>query len=188
MTTDNGALVAPTQPPPASIVPAPRRTTLPSLIGQLCGVLRHDARLCAELRRAPPGAQTPAYWRLAVACIEPAGWLAANGTPSDEAWCVVLGVLAELAGLHLKRTSLGTALAGARASEMRVTQLCRAEGQNLWHATRAAARLLGSIGARCDHAELAALVLSDEAPEQERARSRRRIAWDYYRFLGRERE
>lgn len=131
----------------------------------------------AELRRGTPDDPgSPAFWKLAVTHLAPRGFvdLQDASLATLGRWVVILGALAELEGLHNPRARLGRTLAEAGYSELRLTRLLRAEGNQLLDAVRQAVHFLASKGAEVDVAEVARLVLSNSV------RVRRAIASHYY--------
>lgn len=135
----------------------------------------------AELRRLThrdPGG--PAFWKLWASIIEP-NEVFAKGTSSESRqsrWAAILGAMAQLGGLHDPRIRLGTALAEAGFSELRLVRLLRAHESVLLDLLRPTAAFLSSKGVSCNQAQLAELVLSDGQPQDDAVR--RRIARDFY--------
>lgn len=157
------------------------------MMGRLAGQLRTDNGPIspgerAELRRCWQGPGRPAFWRVAVRTLEPAGFL---GRPESDAesernWAALLAGLAETANLHHPRTHFGQAMAKAGVSEARLLRLLRAEGETLRNTLRGIVRQLAGTGQRFDWAGPALLLLSaDKRP------SRHQIALNYYRSLAR---
>lgn len=147
----------------------------------------------SALRRSRPGdIGGPAFWKIAVREIEPAGLLPPATAPwrddAERRWTTILAGMAEMAGLHSGGLSLGRALAGPSGSERlvseaRVLRLLQAHGESLLRLVRPVAHQLASRGARLDWTDLAHLVLSDGKESQDHVR--RRIALDYYASLSR---
>lgn len=137
----------------------------------------------ASLRRARfEGHAEPAFWRLAMRHLEPAGLL--RGEEDERRWLQVLGGMAEMKGLHRRGARAGRVLAEAEVAEARVLRLLRAHGETLPPLLRAVVHQLASGRRQVDWVDLAELVLSDGKPGWEN-NVRRRIARDYYRALGR---
>jgi CRISPR type I-E-associated protein CasB/Cse2 len=135
----------------------------------------------AALRRQERG---PAFWKVAVHYLEPAGLLAershCSAAEAERRWAAILAGLAHHAESHLRGRRLGVVLAEADVAEARVLRLARARGESLLRAVRAVAHQLGSGGARVDWADFADLILSDGAPPWE-DEVRRRLCRDFYR-------
>jgi CRISPR system Cascade subunit CasB len=133
-----------------------------------------------SLRRETVG---PAFWRIAVRHLEPAGLLGGDDAPwradQERRWAAILAGLAHSAELHTPRRRLGVALAEADVAEARVLRLARAHGEPLLATVRAVAHQLGSGGQRVDWADFADLILSDGKPWEEEVR--RRLCLDFYR-------
>lgn len=142
----------------------------------------------ASLRRARPGEiGGPAFWKIAVRHLEPAGLLPAESAPwRDEAerrWTAILGGMALMAGLHAGGVRPGRAFAERSVAEHRVMRLLQARGDALLTLVRTVAHQLASLGARVDWTDLAELVRWDGTEWQDPVR--RRIALDYYSNLKR---
>lgn len=139
----------------------------------------------AALRRmAPEDVATPAFWRLAATHLE--NELRGEG-PAAEArerrWAVVVAALAVTAGLHAPGRSLGSALAAAGLSELRLTRLLRAHGDALPAEVRSVATYLAAKAVPFDAVDLARIVLSDGGPSEEQVR--RGIARSFFGQLSR---
>lgn len=128
----------------------------------------------AELRRGWENPHQPAFWRLAVRVLEPAGVL--NGPEADRNWAAILAGLAETASLHDPRQRFGRAMGEADVSEARLLRLLRADAESLRDALRAVVRQLGSAGERFDWREPALLLLLSDKES-----IRKGIAMSYYR-------
>jgi CRISPR type I-E-associated protein CasB/Cse2 len=140
----------------------------------------------AALRRlGPQGWGVPAFWRVVTRVLEPAGLVAPGGEPRDRderRWAVLLSALAALDGQHARGTSIGTALALAQVSDLRVERLLRAHDDALLDLVRPLAHQLATKGVSFDQAGLAELVLSDGSPFEDSVR--RAIGRDFYRAQG----
>jgi CRISPR type I-E-associated protein CasB/Cse2 len=138
----------------------------------------------AALRREQAG---PAFWRLAVRLLEPAGLLVPGDGSSarrqERRWVAIVAALARAPGSHRPGRRVGQALAEAEIAEARVLRLARAQDEALLEAVRAVAHQLATAGVRVDWSDVAELILSDGAPWQEDVR--RRLFLDYYRALQR---
>lgn len=137
-----------------------------------------------ELRRARPGdLGGPAFWKLAVRHLEPAGLLPAPDAPwrddAERRWVVIVAGLVEMAGLHRRGLSLGRVLAESEVSEARFLRLLRASDDALLGAVRAVSHQLASAGRAVDWGDFAQLVVSDGKPWGDTVR--RIIAEDFYR-------
>jgi CRISPR type I-E-associated protein CasB/Cse2 len=134
----------------------------------------------ANLRRERLG---PAFWKVAVRHLEPAGLLGAADAPwrgdAERRWTAIVAGLARAGGQHVERRRLGTALAEAQVAEARVLRLARAHGDSLLKTVRAVAHQLVTGGQRADWGDFAALILSDGQDWEEEVR--RRLCLDYYR-------
>jgi hypothetical protein len=145
----------------------------------------------AALRRHRPGEPPgPAFWKVAVHHLEPAGLLAAPSSPrrddQERRWSVVLAALAELTGLHRRGFRLGRVLAESAVAEARVLRLLRARDEALAKIALTVVHQLASSRRNVDCLGIADLVLSDGySPWDERAR--RFIAEDFYRSAHSER-
>jgi hypothetical protein len=134
----------------------------------------------ADLRRERLG---PAFWKVAVRHLEPAGFLGAEDTPwradAERRWTAIVAGLARAGEQHVAGRRLGAALSEADVAEARVLRLARAHGESLLKTVRAVAHQLVSGGQRADWADFAALILSDGKDWE--AEVRRRLCLDYYR-------
>ena len=137
----------------------------------------------AALRRlGPRGWGVPIFWRVVTRILEPRRLIATSGPLRDrdeKRWAVVLSALALLDGQHAPGRRLGTALAEAQVSALRVERLLRAHDDALFDLVRPLAHQLASKGTKFDQAALVDLVLSDGAPYEDDVR--RSIARDFYR-------
>ena len=174
-------------PPPHGDPAEPLPRTLRALVGHLVHVVEHKLSpgVLASLRRLDlEDPSEPAFWQVMVTWVEPSWTMPRGGLASrDEAerdWACVLNAMVLMAGFHQTGRALGTALAAAGFSEVRLSRLLRASGPGLRTEVRLAARYLGSKAEPSNHAELASLVLGHGDPED---RTRRRIARNYYRTL-----
>jgi CRISPR type I-E-associated protein CasB/Cse2 len=174
--TDTQAVQGPDQRPVEESLTAAIRSVVGSLAGQLkleSGPIPPGDR--AELRRGWNDPFRPAFWRVAVRVLEPAGLL---GDPKRERhWAAVLAGLAESADLHRPRHPFGRAMKEAGVSEARLLRLLRADGESLRDALRGVVHQLRAAGQRFDWAEPALLLLH---PDKKDA-VRKRIAMGYYR-------
>jgi CRISPR type I-E-associated protein CasB/Cse2 len=138
----------------------------------------------AALRREQPG---PAFWRMAVRHLEPAGLLLAGDGPKQRRtarrWVAILAGVARARESHTPGRPLGLALAEAGITEARVLRLARAHDEALLDVIRALSDQLARSGERVDWGDLADLILSDGERRQEEVR--RRMCLDYYRALWR---
>lgn len=135
----------------------------------------------ASLRKLRPGhVQTPAFWRLSTSVLaDSLPEKAELRSAAEDRWAVILPVMES--ALHAPGRRLGSALAAANVSEMRVTRLLRARAEGVADAVRAVGHQLIAAGAPFDHADLAWLVLSEGRADDESCR--RQIARDYYGAL-----
>lgn len=136
----------------------------------------------AALRRIRPGeAGGPAFWKIAIRHLEPAGLLADVDSPlrqwQELCWSTVLSAMAE--GLPLGKRSFGRALAETGVTEARVLRLLRAHEDVLLATVRTVTHQLAAAGCAFDWSDIVELLFSDSAPYAEGVR--RRIAYDYYR-------
>ncbi len=135
----------------------------------------------AELRRLRP--EDPggaAFWRIVVTRLDPE-YLPGGGPARDDAlrrWAVILRAMANLDGLHNPVHRLGTALAQAGVSELRLNKLLRVSGEPLFDEVRAVTHQLATAAAAVDLTGIARLVLSDGQPHEKAVRQT--IANDYY--------
>lgn len=132
----------------------------------------------AELRQGDrQGKRGPAFWKVAVRHLEPAGLL--RDDEAERRWAAILAGLARHPGSHAKDRRLGVALAEADVAEARVLRLARAHGDSLHKAVRAVAQQLASSGLKVDWGDFADLITSDGAPWEDEVR--RRMCRDFYR-------
>mgnify|MGYP002636746933 CR=1 FL=1 len=167
--------------------PAPASSTnLSQLVGRLVHVVEHKLSpgdLAALRRLDLDDPSEPAFWQVMVAWVEPSWNLPRQDALRDEAdrdWASILNALVLMAGLHQAGRGLGTALASAGFSELRLSRLLRASDSGVRNEIRLAARYLGSKAEPSNHVELARLVLGRSDPDD---RIRRQIARNYYRTL-----
>lgn len=134
----------------------------------------------ADLRRERPG---PAFWKVAVRHLEPAGLLGAEDAPwradAERRWTAIVASLARAGEQHVGGRRLGVALSEADIAEARVLRLARAHGESLLKTVRAVAHQLVTGGHRADWADFAMLILSDGTDWE--AGVRQRLCIDYYR-------
>lgn len=139
----------------------------------------------AGLRRLDPGEPGgAAFWKTLVFHVEPAGQL--HGADAEARWALILRTVGELHALHRLRRSLGSALAAANVSEMRLVRLLRADLESLEVTLRAVAHQLASAAEPVDLGDVAWLVVTARNRGEDRRGEddvRRRIARDYYRGL-----
>jgi CRISPR type I-E-associated protein CasB/Cse2 len=136
----------------------------------------------AALRRIQPGeAGAPAFWKIAIRHLEPAGLLADVDGPlrqwQEMYWSTALSAMAE--GPPLGRRSFGRALAETGVAEARVLRLLRAHEEVLLATVRTVTHQLDAAGCAFDWSDIVELMSSDGSPYAEAVR--RRIAYDYYR-------
>jgi CRISPR type I-E-associated protein CasB/Cse2 len=163
---------------------AVERTSLASLVEQIAADLAQaSAGELAELRRLTPndyGGST--FWRILITRLDPE---LPRGEPERSRalgqWAIILRALAELGALHHPRQSLGTAMAEAGISELRLNRLLRAGGEALFDEVRRITHQLVSAGVAVDTTDVARLVLSEGRSDA--LRVRQHIANDYYRQL-----
>jgi CRISPR system Cascade subunit CasB len=150
-------------------------------IGREIATNRIPAGDQADLRKERLG---PAFWRVAVRHLEPAGLLGSEDAPwrgeAERSWTAIVAGLARAGRQHVEGRRLGAVLSEANVAEARVLRLARAHGDSLLKAVRAVAHQLVSGGQRADWADFAALILSDGKANWE-AGVRRRLCLDYYR-------
>lgn len=164
--------------------PAVRRPSPPKIqnaadaLHKALGVMSNGDR--ASLRKMrPDDLHQPAFWKLST------GLLASALPPTDapwraeteRRWAVVIAVAA--GALYSPAMRLGSALTRAGVSEVRLTRLLRARGEQLPDAVRTLAHQITTAAVPFDFADLAWLVLSEGGDDEERARQQ--IARDYYR-------
>lgn len=163
------------------------RSSLRDVVQAIAGGIAHQVVPPSDLgqmRRARPGdLGGPAFWKIAVSHLEPAGMLPPPDAPwRDEAerrWVTIVAGMAEMAGRHRRGRRLGRVLAENDLSEARVLRLLRATDQPLLATVRAVTHQLAASGSAVDWGDLAQLVTSDGEPWGEGVR--RRIAEDFYR-------
>jgi CRISPR type I-E-associated protein CasB/Cse2 len=133
----------------------------------------------AELRRlTPDDPGGPAFWRIVVRHLDRELPVGDQRDQALRQWAAILRALAQLHALHNSSHRLGTVLAEADISELRVNKLLRTSGDRLFDQVRAVSHQLVSAGVSVDVTGFARLVLSDDKPN-ERA-IRQGIANDYY--------
>jgi CRISPR system Cascade subunit CasB len=135
----------------------------------------------SALRKLTPDAlHHPAFWKLTTSVLQPALPVDEHTRAfAEQRWAVVIAVAA--AAQHSPATRLGSALARAEVSEVRLTRLLRARGEQLPDAVRTLAHQLVAAAVPFDLADLAWLVLSEDRGDEDRARQQ--IARDYYRAV-----
>lgn len=162
---------------------------LHTLIHRLSGFIQNAMSTgdAAELRRMRPSdPSAPAFWKVVVEKLEPAGALpeyASNRAERERRWAVILNGLAHLGELHQPGQRFGASLAQAGYSESRLVRLLRSRGEQLLDEARLATRYLVAHRVQTDATRLAWLVLSEGRSDEEEAR--RGLARDYYRTLTR---
>ena len=169
-----------------------QQTAKVSVHGRVRETVRHIARELeqeaiapgdrAAMRRIRPGEiGGPAFWKVAIRYLEPAGLLADADSSlrrrQELYWSTILASMAE--GPPFGARSLGRALADAGVTEARVLRLLRAQDDALLDAARTVAHQLAAQGSEFDWSDMVELLSSDSAPHAEAVR--RRIAYDYYR-------
>lgn len=160
-------------------------SSLARLVHRLSGIIGTalPAGDVAELRRLDPASPSrPAFWKLVVGELEPAGALHPGNAQREERerqWAVILNAIAHLGELNTPGRSYGQALAASGFSEHRFGRLLRARSGALKYQARRSAQFLAAHGEQADATGLAWLVLSDGRPDAQRAR--RQIARSYYR-------
>lgn len=139
----------------------------------------------AALRRLNYAApDSPAFWKIVVSTLDQ---VIANDEPDrgrdERRWAALLAGLAEIsgAGLHRSGRPLGEAAAAAKLLEARFTKLLRAHGDALLDQIQPLAHQLVAKGERTDWSDVARLVLSDGAPNEDEVR--RHLAQRYYATL-----
>jgi hypothetical protein len=142
----------------------PEPSSLGSTIGRLAGLLERAVSPgdLASLRRMQTGApDCSAFWRLLALDVVA---LPAGGPARDEAerrWGAIVQAMATMAGQHAPGVALGRALAMADVAETRVLRLLRASGPALADAVRVTSHQLAQKALPSNHADLAALILTD---------------------------
>ncbi len=100
-------------------------------------------------------------------------------TEDELRWATILSALAVAKGLHWPGRPLGVALASAGFSELRLTRLLRARGDQVFPAVRGAAQFLAAKAEPFDALHLALLVLSEGRSDEEKVR--RDIARSFFK-------
>lgn len=128
----------------------------------------------AELRRmhhaSPPGS---AFWKLVFATDAAERVNAAN----EARWVALIQAIAQTQGLHHGDHSLGSALAHAGLSEMRLNHLLRSDGARFLDEVQHVARFLAAKGQHLPTRPLGFLVLHTTDSDD---RTRRSIARQYF--------
>jgi CRISPR system Cascade subunit CasB len=139
----------------------------------------------AELRRIrPTEPYTPTLWRVLMNHGIDSNWGEGEWREQREKrWATILMGMAHTIGQHSGSTSLGTALAESGWSEVRFARLMEQRGTELAHEIRRLAKYLSSKSQDVNWADLADLILDQDAEWAES--QRRNIARDYYRTLNR---
>lgn len=139
----------------------------------------------AALRRLNYAApDTPAFWRIVVSNLD---GVIADREPErsrdQRRWAALLAGLSEVAGAGLYRRGrpLGEAAAAAKLLEARFTKLLRAHDDALLDLIQPLAHQLVAKGEPVDWLDVARLVLSDGAPNEDKVR--RDLAQRYYATL-----
>jgi CRISPR type I-E-associated protein CasB/Cse2 len=153
--------------------------------GEIAGRLRHRVEeatpgTVAELRRAGAGEPSGAFFRLATDLLD-AGTGARSGPLRDRGergWAAFASLLARARTLT-SGPSLGHALAAAGIAEGRVLRLLQTHDEALFDAARGVVHQLVSKGQPFDAIQLAHLLLSDGASDEDE--KRRVVARDFYR-------
>ncbi len=163
--------------------------SLSSLVGRIAAdIAEASTGELAELRRLTPDDYGgSAFWRVVITRLDPE--LLSDEPARASAlrqWAIILRALAELGDLHDPRHRLGSSMAEAQVSELRLNRLLRASGEALFDEVRRITRQLVSRGAAVDATDLARLILSDGRSDE--LSVRQRIANDYYRQLYRQQE
>lgn len=142
----------------------------------------------AGLRRLDPDEPGgAAFWKALVFHVEPAEQLRADD--AEVRWALILRTAGELHALNRRGRRLGSALAAAKVSEMRLTRLLRADLDSLKSTLGAVAHQLASAGEGVDLGDVAWLVVTARNRGESRRSEddvRRGIARDYYRGLRKE--
>lgn len=139
----------------------------------------------AELRRIRPSEPyTPTLWRILMNHDIDSDWgEGAWREEREKRWATIFMGMAHTIDQHDFDTSLGTALAEAGWSEVRFARLMEQRGDDLAYEVRRLAKYLSSKSQDVNWADIAELVLDQDADWAES--QRRRIARDYYRTLNR---
>lgn len=167
--------------------PAIRRPSPPKIQGvadalhKALGVMSNGDRASLRrmrLDRRPEDLHQPAFWKLSTGVLASA--LPPTDAPwraeTERRWAVVIAVAA--GALHSPAMRLGSALTRAGVSEVRLTRLLRARGEQLPDAVRTLAHQITTAAVPFDFADLAWLVLSEGGDDEVRARQQ--LARDYY--------
>ncbi|MCB9492551.1 MAG: type I-E CRISPR-associated protein Cse2/CasB [Dehalococcoidia bacterium] len=170
---------------PRSAPGEPPETSLGSVVARLAVVMQSGLSPgdLAALRRLRGDVPPAAFYRLVARHLEPESLpeVGAAREALEARWMIVLAAMARLVGLHRPRLSLGEALADAGYHELRFERLLRADSAALPEQIQAASIYLAARGAPCDHADLAALVLTTDPARA--TQLRRRLARSYHRTL-----
>lgn len=162
----------------------PVSSGLGGIVNRIAGAMERETTPgdVAALRRIDPhDPSCPAFWRMVVNHLVPAGAIPVDGHGRDEIerrWASILGGMALMQGLHRPGRRLGKALAAADFSELRFVRLLRAQDGQLLREVRTLARYLASKAEPVDWADLARLVITRNRRTAESVR--RGIARDYY--------
>ena len=162
--------------------------SLSSIVGAIASDLRDFMPKgdVAELRRMRPSdSPPPAFWKVAVQRLEPAGQLSEYDSPSTDKrvqqWAAIVRSLAENFDLHDPRIPAGRALAEADVTESRVLRLLRAHGSGLHDSLRVLSHTLSSKQQHANWTDFAYLILTDGTAKSEDVR--RHMARHYYRAV-----
>jgi CRISPR type I-E-associated protein CasB/Cse2 len=175
----------------SSSEPTVRRPGLAAVVRRLQRHLSQsvDAGDLARLRRLSPSElASPAFWKVAVAVLVPAGKLeSGGGEPGarEARWAAITSMLARLTDVARPGWPLGRALAKAGYSELRLVILLKARGHRLADVLRQLAQFLASRGQPVDPVDIARLILLQKGASGSRLRSA--IARDYYSNLSNDR-
>lgn len=156
--------------------------TLRAIVGRIVQALEKQLApgdIAALRRLEPSDPAAPAFFKVAASVLDgilPDGEDAR--LDAERRWAAVLCSMSVTNGLHLFGRPLGSALADAGFTELRLTRLLRARGDQVFTALRAAAQFLASKAQPFDPADLARLVLSEGRPDEEKVR--RAIARSYF--------
>lgn len=167
--------------------PQSTQPSLASLIGKAAHAISEQLSNgdVAELRRAGPESPfSPALWKLLVMLdITSSSGVDEAQDAYERRWSVIFNGMAITAGLHSMESPLGSALANAGFSELRLVRLLEARGDALHDAVRHMAQFLASKATPTNWIDVARLVLSTHSETRESIR--RSIARHYYRTLHR---
>ncbi len=138
----------------------------------------------AQLRRGDPtNPARPAFWRLLLSVVEPAGLVSAvegeRRDADERAWSVVCWAVATVGPERATGPKLGRALRRAGVSELRFTRLLSANADQLPDAIRGVVGQLASKGEPFAATDLARLLGLGVAATQADA-VRRDVARDYF--------